>query len=94
MAGESLTNTNGRFRENYRMRSVGVNATVGLVGDTIGGFLCKTAGTITVIDGATTVVDAVPVAAGGYYPIPGQFTDYTTPASVVLAGGASGTLFL
>lgn len=89
----SLTNTNGRFRENYRMQAVDVDTTVNIVGDTLGGFLCKTSGTITVTDNGDTVVDAVPVTAGGYYPVPGQLSYSSSIATFATAGGASGTLF-
>jgi hypothetical protein len=55
----------------------------------IGGFLAKTAGTVTVTDDGVTIVSAHPVAAGGYYAMP-----FATHGSVVvtLAGGASGTI--
>lgn len=80
--------------------AVGVNGSVTLgqartatipgVSASMGGFLAKISGTISVTSGGATVVDAVPVTAGVYTPIP--ITD--SPVLVVtLAGGAAGTLF-
>jgi len=56
----------------------------------MGGFLAKITGTISVTRDGATVVDAVAVTAGVYTPIPiGE-----GPVLVVtLAGGAAGTLF-
>lgn len=70
---------------------VGVNATITLNSDDLGGFLCKTAGTVTVVDAqGTTVVSAHPVTAGTWYWMPfylqGPGSTFTT------AGGASGTV--
>ena len=79
-------------RERYRPQPMGVGASYEVRGGQIGGFLCKTAGTLTVTakDG-TVLVDAQPVAAGAYVPLP-----FLLPTSeggtVTLAGGASGTL--
>lgn len=84
---------NPRYSENYGMQFVEVDSTTTIVGDAIAGFLCKTAGTITVNDGSTVRVSAHPVTAGAYYPIPGTLTNFTAPATFVCAGGASGTLF-
>lgn len=67
----------------------------------VSGFLATTAGTITVSyqDGSNgtsivtvTPVQAVPVAAGGYTPIPLEFSQ--NGGTITLAGGASGTLFI
>lgn len=70
---------------------VGVNTTVTLNGDTIGGFLAATAGTVTVVDGAgTTIINAHPVAAGSYFPMP--FNLQRAGGTFTTAGGASGTL--
>ncbi len=60
----------------------------------LGGFLPKTAGTITVVDKAgTTVVSASPVTAGVWVDIPGYLGVNGIKAVITLAGGASGTLF-
>lgn len=78
-------------KERYNPEVIGVNATVTLTADAVGGFLAKTAGTITVVDGAgTTIVDAHPVTAGGYFPMP--FFLQRAGGTVTTAGGASGTL--
>jgi hypothetical protein len=79
------------IQERYNPRVIGVNTTVTLTTQALGGFLVKTSGTITVVDAkGTTVVDAVPVTAGIYVPLPfylqGNGGTFTT------AGGASGTL--
>lgn len=57
----------------------------------IGCFLAKTAGTITIVDSGTTIVNAHPVAAGGFYAMPFSCVN-TTSVTVQLAGGASGTV--
>jgi len=57
----------------------------------VAGFLAKTAGTITVatVTPSVTIVDAVPVTAGVYTPMPFNLGKGFV---VTLAGGASGTL--
>lgn len=79
------------IRERYEPSFVAVNTTIDLLNHSIGGFLCKTDGTITVINArGSTVVSAHPVTAGTYVPLPmvigGDGSSFTT------AGGASGTL--
>jgi hypothetical protein len=85
-------------RERFSPKPMAANATLAVPGSEIGGFLAKTAGTIsvTVKDAQGTdllVVDAVPLTAGIFTPIP-----IIVPAApglvVVLAGGASGTLMV
>ena len=61
-------------------------------GTRVAGFLAKVSGTITVatVSPSVTIVDAVPVTAGVYTPIP-----FSLPGKgfvVTLAGGAAGTL--
>lgn len=52
-------------KERYNPEVIGVNSTVTLTADAIGGFLANTAGTITVVDGAgVTIINAHPVTAG------------------------------
>jgi len=83
-------------RERYTPVPVAANATVAITSSSIGGFLCVTSGTITIVanpqDGkvATTIVSAFPVTSGFYYPFP--FYLSSNGGSVTLAGGASGTL--
>lgn len=72
-----------------------VDAAVTLVSPFLGGFLAKTAGTVSITDAdGTTVLDAFPVAAGIYHPLPMNLAGQrnTTGAVVTLGGGASGTL--
>lgn len=59
----------------------------------VAGFLAVTAGTITIarFGGSPVVLNAFPVTAGVYYPIP---MDTGHESVVTLAGGASGTLLV
>lgn len=83
-------------RERYNPVPLAANASfVTNSKDSIGGFLCITAGTLTVtrntdVGTSQTVVNALPVAAGVYYPLP--FFLGTYGGTITLAGGASGTL--
>lgn len=72
--------------------TVGVNGTVTLNRSIcLGGFLCKTAGNLSITTAAGLVIcTAFPVAAGQYLPLP--FNLGGKNAVVVAAGGASGTL--
>lgn len=86
--------------EKFRPHPMGVNANYQFSGTGIAGFLAKTSGTITVIGAAqptvpagTVLVDAVPVTAGIFTPIPLKFT-FDGVKTVTLGGGASGTLFV
>ncbi len=80
------------IRERYPAKFIAANTTVIILGQSIGGFLCKTDGTITVVDSrGTTVVSAHPVVAGVYYPLP-IFVGGDNRATFATAGGASGTL--
>lgn len=79
--------------ERYTAQLLAANSTNTLNNNAIGGFLCKTAGTITVTTAiGRLVVDTFPVAAGVYYPMP--FYLGGSGGTVTLAGGASGTLAL
>lgn len=83
-------------REVFRPQPMGANALYQVAGSSMGGFLAKTAGTITITDSganATILVDAVPVTAGFFTPIPILFTS-AAGGAVQLAGGASGTLMV
>lgn len=58
----------------------------------LGGFLCVTAGTITVVDNTgRTIISALPVAAGNFYSMP-FFLGAGAAGLVTLALGASGCL--
>lgn len=85
-------------RERFRPKLMAADATQEVKGPSLGGFLCKTTGTITVsyIDAAGStikMVDAVPVTAGVYTPIP-ILSPNKVGYTVVLASGASGTLMV
>jgi hypothetical protein len=77
-------------QERYDAKPIGVNTSVSIGAPSIGGFLAKTGGTISIVNSAgVTIVDAHPVSAGGYYPLPftiGSGGTFTT------ADGASGTI--
>ncbi len=84
-------------REQFKPTPMAANASQVVGGSQMAGFLCVVSGTLTVTannsQGVSTVfVDAVPVTAGIYTPIP---LNFSTPAGgvVSLAGGAKGTLF-
>ena len=85
-----------KYQERYQPNLIGVNGTFKIEGDSIGGCLCATAGTITVtkvneISGANvTIINAHPVTAGVYYPLP--FLLGSNGGTFTAAGGASGTL--
>jgi hypothetical protein len=80
-------------QEQYTALPIGVNTAVNLPNDTIAGFIAKTSGTITIVDGnGTTIVDAFPVTAGVDHPFP--FFLQKKGGTVTTAGGAGGTLAL
>jgi len=81
-------------RERYRPQLIGVNGSYVIRAGQMGGFLAKATGTITVVDpNGTTLVDAVPVTAGVFTPIPAIFST-VEGATVTLASNAAGTLFI
>jgi hypothetical protein len=85
-------------RERFTPKPMGINASLGITGPYLGGFLAKTAGTISIVSkndlgvSDVTLVDAVPLTAGVYTPIP--IVVPTTGYTVTLGGGASGTLMV
>ncbi|MDV7393204.1 hypothetical protein RZS08_17660 [Arthrospira platensis SPKY1] len=80
------------FKEKYAPRPMGVNATTVVDGVQLGAFIAKTAGTITVINDGVTYLDAQPVSAGQYLPLPLGFN--VPGITVTLGGGAGGTLLV
>ena len=79
------------IKERYQPQPVGVNATVAISGESIGGFLCLTAGTVTLTSNQNgAVITALPVTAGVYVPLP--FYLGVAGGTFTTAGGASGTL--
>lgn len=77
----------------FRILQVGVNATVPVASQGIGGFLAITSGTVTInfADGAAAI-SAFPVTAGNWYFMP--FYIGQNGGTVITAGGASGVLGL
>lgn len=81
-------------RETFAPHVMGVNATAERGGSSMGGFLAKTSGFITITGkSGSLAVDTVPVTAGVYTPIPISFQQ-SMGFTVVLSGNASGTLFV
>lgn len=81
-------------KEAYTPYRVTANATLAIQGPSMGGFLCTVAGSVTVRDSSNTIlVDALPVTAGIYYPIPLRFGG-AGDGSLVCSGGAAGTAFV
>lgn len=86
-------------RERFNPVLMAANTAYVVRGPSMGGFLAKTSGTLTVTatgsqgNGSTNFVDAVPVSAGVYLPIPLEFPA-GAGGTITLAGGASGTLFV
>ncbi len=88
--------------EGGRPLAIAANGSATLGGNHIMGFLAVVSGTLSVAvqDGSqgtvqsVTVVDAVPVTAGVYTPIPMYWPAVQQGIVVTLAGGAKGTLFI
>lgn len=87
-----------QVRERFSPKLMAADSSLAITGPYLGGFLAKTSGTISVTakdalgTSDVTLVDAVPVTAGGYTPIP--IVVPATGYTVTLAGGASGTLMV
>ena len=79
-------------QERFRPMVVAVNTAVTVNSNALGGFLCKTSGTIRAVHGiaGTVVIDDFPVTSGQYYSIP--FLLGANGGTFTTAGGASGTL--
>jgi hypothetical protein len=83
-----------QVREAFTPHAMGVNASRNVPGTYMGGFLCVTAGTVTITDfDGTVLVNAFPLTAGVMSPIPINFSS-GSGGVVALAGGASGTLLV
>lgn len=84
------------IRERFTPVVVPADSTVNITSESVGGFLCQVAGTITLVsntnDGqpARTLLSAFPVTAGLYYPLP-FFIGYNG-GTFTTAGGAAGLL--
>jgi hypothetical protein len=82
------------IQELYKPIVIGVNSTWTIPYGTLGiaGFLCAVSGTISVTnERGVLIVNALPVTAGVYYPMPFQL-DVGELGNVTTAGGARGTL--
>ena len=77
-------------KERYTPIPVAANSTTTVLSSQLGGFLVKTAGTITVIADGVTLIDTFPVDAGFYLPLP--FYVGGNGCTFITAGGASGTI--
>lgn len=83
-----------QLRESFTPHAMAANASRNIPGARMGGFLTVTGGTITVTDfDGTVLVNAFPLTAGVYSPIPLNFAS-ASGGVVALAGGASGTLMV
>lgn len=80
------------FNYHYNPRPIGVNSTIKLANGKVGGFACTVSGTLTLKDGSgNTFLNAMPVTAGQWHPLPFVFTP-GDQAVATTGGGASGTL--
>lgn len=83
--------------EKYRYSpiKVGVDSTATISGNMIGGFLCVTGGTVTLVNhSGVTLINAMPVTAGQWTLIPFLLTntDGQNGGTFTTAGGASGVI--
>lgn len=84
------------IQERYSPVPVAANSTVIIYGNSIGCFVCTTAGTLTVVSNAydgkaqSTIINALAVSAGVVYPLP--FFLGSNGGTVTTAGGAVGTI--
>lgn len=85
-------------RECYTPHPMALNATLTLDCTQLAAFIATTAGTITITDSSgLTLLNAQPVAAGQYLPLPFSVVSRTAgnnSTTIVLAGGASGLLLV
>lgn len=82
------------IEERYKPSVVGVNTTIPIPASVVaaGGFLCITSGTVTVVNQTGgTLIAALPVTAGFYYPMPFNL-ESGNKGTVTTAGGASGVV--
>lgn len=80
------------FNYRYAPRPMGVNSTIKLANGKVGGFACTVSGTLTIVDGGgNTILNAMPVTAGQWHPLPFAFTPGDAAAATT-GGGAAGTL--
>jgi hypothetical protein len=82
-------------QERYTPVPVAANTSVEIGGQGLGGFLCSVSGTITIVrnnggGNTTTLMSAMPVIAGAYYPLP--FFLGSFGGTFTTAGGAVGLI--
>lgn len=85
-------------RECYTPHPMALNSSLSLDCTQLAAFIATTAGTITVVDSSgLTLLNAQPVSAGQYLPLPFSVISRTSannPSVITLAGGASGLLLV
>lgn len=79
------------FKERYTPYPIAANGSQIVPGQQLGGFIVTTAGTITIVSQGITLLNAQPVTAGQYLPLP-ILLPANGGATITLAGGASGLL--
>lgn len=84
-----------KAREAYRPQPMAANSSFTVKSQYLGGFLATVAGTLSIVEVAsgTTVVSALPVAAGAFVRLAIMFAT-AEGGTVTLAGGAAGTLLI
>ena len=80
------------YKEKYAPKAMAADTSIVIDGVQLGGFIATTAGTITIVDNGVTYLNAQPLTAGQYLPLPMGFD--TPGITVTLAGGASGCLLV
>lgn len=82
------------IKERYAPKVVAANSTVTIDNSNVGGFICTTGGTITLTreSPSDTLINAMAVTAGTYYPLPIYLGH--NGGSFTTAGGAVGLLLV
>ncbi len=82
-----------QVREQYTARPMEAGSSLTVGSSYMGGFLCTVAGTLTITDAnGTVLVNALPVSAGAYIPIPIRFS--SSAGGTVSLTTAAGTLLV
>lgn len=80
------------YKEKYAPKAMAADSSTTIEGVQLGGFIATTGGTITIANNGVTYLNAHPVTAGQYLPLPMGFN--VPGITVTLAGGASGCLLV
>lgn len=80
------------YKEKYAPKAMAADTSIVINGVQLGHFIAVTGGTITVVNNGITYLNAYPVAAGSFNPLPMGFD--VPGITVTLAGGASGCLLV